>query len=518
MHRASDMGMKKAHPKLSDEKLSSGQFNTSVLVSFCLLLFWTGASGVVIAASSLFLQQACGDVGLDPAISNRNGSDGGCFDNKSNSTQHDLYTRAQSGAATSLFAFTVVTGIASLLSCPAFGALADAQGRKVALCITLLCACLSNLTVAVLQVRTYMLIAVGAFNFGGGPYAVVGTAFSVIADVSPTLPVKIRAKIFGRVEACLWFGLLIGPVATGAIVDRFGSRHAFVFLAIPPFVAACLILTCFAETLEQRRPICWARCNPLGSLHIFTTNRAAMKMALVVLPACIAIVGHSVIMPLYCYDVYTWTAQKAGVLQTIEFGSNALGLLVVLPTLARVMPAKWIIIIANFAGLITYSAEGLVSSETLFFVCAGSVLLNGLYFPIVRAAVSKLFGPQKYGESLGAVATLQQLAQTIAAIAFPRMYSSLLHVNANIPEIVTDDFGPRLVFGLIPGGCAALAFIASCTLPTIETIQCVDDSSDSEDVAAHGDVDSAVSSTLGGNIQEQRPLLSSKFSFTGEDA
>eukprot|EP00041_Stephanoeca_diplocostata_P019196 m.408837 g.408837 ORF g.408837 m.408837 type:complete len:339 (-) comp21238_c0_seq13:747-1763(-) len=249
MHRASDMGMKKAHPKLSDEKLSSGQFNTSVLVSFCLLLFWTGASGVVIAASSLFLQQACGDVGLDPAISNRNGSDGGCFDNKSNSTQHDLYTRAQSGAATSLFAFTVVTGIASLLSCPAFGALADAQGRKVALCITLLCACLSNLTVAVLQVRTYMLIAVGAFNFGGGPYAVVGTAFSVIADVSPTLPVKIRAKIFGRVEACLWFGLLIGPVATGAIVDRFGSRHAFVFLAIPSFVAACLILTCFAETL-----------------------------------------------------------------------------------------------------------------------------------------------------------------------------------------------------------------------------------------------------------------------------
>lgn len=84
-----------------------------------------------------------------------------------------------------------------------------------------------------------------------------------------------------------------------------------------------------------------------------------------------------------------------------------------------------------------------------------------------RSTVSKIFGPAKYGESLCAVATLQQFAQTVAIIVFPHVYSAVLTMDITIDGIIENNFGPRLVFGLIPACGALLALLAAWSLPPL---------------------------------------------------
>jgi hypothetical protein len=48
--------------------------------------------------------------------------------------------------------------------------------------------------------------------------------------------------------------------------------------------------------------------------------------------------------------------------------------------------------------------------------------MNGLYFPVVRTQIAKIFGADNYGTSLAAVATIQQLTQIVAPIIFTFVY------------------------------------------------------------------------------------------------
>eukprot|EP00041_Stephanoeca_diplocostata_P008251 m.119780 g.119780 ORF g.119780 m.119780 type:complete len:355 (+) comp17243_c2_seq13:215-1279(+) len=287
---------------------------TQVLVSVVLLLFWLSAAGVVLVYSSFFLDRECQAVGLDSSIHKRIDHDGGCFDNKSNLTQHRLYTNAQSRASAKLGTYSIVSGIANLASVPAFGALADCKGRKIALCTTLLLNAFASLAVALLNEDLYIFIAAGVFNLGGGSYAVVGTGFSIIADVTPHLTIKQRAKVFGFVEATLWVGLLIGPVAAGALIARIGPHRTFFFLALTPFLAAALMLMVFRETLVSRKPIVWSRCNPVVSIYFLTTNPYSLRVSIMVLFAFFGGIGHTVVLPLYCYNVLSMQPQQTGFL------------------------------------------------------------------------------------------------------------------------------------------------------------------------------------------------------------
>eukprot|EP00041_Stephanoeca_diplocostata_P008254 m.120121 g.120121 ORF g.120121 m.120121 type:complete len:486 (+) comp17243_c2_seq29:215-1672(+) len=359
---------------------------TQVLVSVVLLLFWLSAAGVVLVYSSFFLDRECQAVGLDSSIHKRIDHDGGCFDNKSNLTQHRLYTNAQSRASAKLGTYSIVSGIANLASVPAFGALADCKGRKIALCTTLLLNAFASLAVALLNEDLYIFIAAGVFNLGGGSYAVVGTGFSIIADVTPHLTIKQRAKVFGFVEATLWVGLLIGPVAAGALIARIGPHRTFFFLALTPFLAAALMLMVFRETLVSRKPIVWSRCNPVVSIYFLTTNPYSLRVSIMVLFAFFGGIGHTVVLPLYCYNVLSMQPQQTGFLQTAEYASAAFGLMVVLPLLTTMVSTKGIFIIAMTSGILTYVATGLVSTHTAIYIVASCLFLNGLYFPVVRCA------------------------------------------------------------------------------------------------------------------------------------
>eukprot|EP00041_Stephanoeca_diplocostata_P008255 m.120265 g.120265 ORF g.120265 m.120265 type:complete len:180 (+) comp17243_c2_seq36:1880-2419(+) len=155
------------------------------------------------------------------------------------------------------------------------------------------------------------------------------------------------------------------------------------------------------------------------------------------------------------------------------------------------------------------------------FSTDSTFLLSGAHVPLLthstlaslpcayrgRSTVSKIFGPSKYGESLCAVATLQQLAQTVAVIVFPHLYSSVLSMDTTVHGIIQDNFGPRLVFGLIPACGALLALLAAFSLPTLNHLGEISLATGTRPAGAP----LVEGSVLGGSVQhvavEQRALL-----------
>ena len=55
----------------------------------------------------------------------------------------------------------------------------------------------------------------GVLGVGGGPYAIVGVCFAVVADASRDAGASRRHTLFAAVEASLWLGLLVGPFGGG---------------------------------------------------------------------------------------------------------------------------------------------------------------------------------------------------------------------------------------------------------------------------------------------------------------
>jgi hypothetical protein len=83
--------------------------------------------------------------------------------------------------------------------------------------------------------------------------------------------------------------------------------------------------------------------------------------------------------------------------------------------------------------------------------------MNGLYFPVVRTQIAQIFGAENFGTSLAAVATIQQLCQLVAPVAFTSIYKA---------PWGTTKVGPiRGVVYMIAAGLAAISTICICLTP-----------------------------------------------------
>ena len=67
--------------------------------------------------------------------------------------------------------------------------------------------------------------------------------------------------------------------------------------------------------------------------------------------------------------------------------------------------------------------------------------LNGIYFPVLRTTISRVFGEAQFGAALGAVATMQQVTNTVAPSAFSLLYSQTVSLNITVPHVIDSHFG-----------------------------------------------------------------------------
>jgi len=442
------------------------------VVALGLLLFWIGTAAAWAPLSTLLLQNECTRLGLDADQCQPNAVPANC--NTTHNDTHDTYTEALAAAAQKLEVFTLVQGASNLVSCPVIGPISNSFGRKPACILVVVSGLCCALAVALISDFNGLLAATSIFGLGGGMYAFVGTSFSIVADVTCGRSAAYRARVFGMVEACLWVGLLIGPTYGGLLADTFGPQKAYLFISIP-FVLCLVVLTLvLPETVppSQRAPFAWKVANPVGALHLLTTDRTALFLASMCFLALTGSAGGIAVLPLYCQSQFSgWKAKQVGYLMTIMFASSGVGLAVVLPVLIRVFSAKWAVVSSMCASIVTWVAAGLVNHGTQLIIVMCSFSLNGLYFPILRTTIAGIFGPKKHALALGAVATLQQVTATVAPPVFTRIYQDTLHWNVTITGVVEDNFGPRFSFAFLCSALTTLAVFFALLLPNLEEEQ-----------------------------------------------
>ena len=150
---------------------------------------------------------------------------------------------------------------------------------------------------------------------------------------------------------------------------------------------------------------------------------------------------------------------------TIMFASSGFGLAIILPILIRIFSAKWAVVVSMGASVVTWLAAGMAQEGIQLIIVMCSFPLNGLYFPVLRTTIAGIFGPERHSLALGAVATLQQVTQTIAPPAFTKIYGETLNLNATIPYLAPNNFGPRLSFAYL---CSAFSVSACAMKQTLQ--------------------------------------------------
>lgn len=140
--------------------------------------------------------------------------------------------------------------LATVISTPIFGKLADLYGRKlmftIGTVIFLIGSMLSGLSQSMEQLVLFRLIQ------GIGAGALTTIPFTIIGDI---FEFELRAKIQGWISSVWGIAGIIGPLAGGFIVDTI-SWHWIFFLNLPFGIFALILLwTSLKEQLERKKQI-----------------------------------------------------------------------------------------------------------------------------------------------------------------------------------------------------------------------------------------------------------------------
>jgi len=156
-------------------------------------------------------------------------------------------------------------GAMQFLFAPALGMLSDRYGRRPVLLISLLCAALDYVMMALAPSLIFLYIGRMISGITGANFT---AATAYIADVSP--PEK-RAQNFGLIGAAFGVGFVIGPALGGILGDWMGPRFPFwvaAGLCFANFLYGWFILPESHKPENRRQSLTLREANPIGVLRV----------------------------------------------------------------------------------------------------------------------------------------------------------------------------------------------------------------------------------------------------------
>jgi DHA1 family tetracycline resistance protein-like MFS transporter len=373
----------------------------------------------------------------------------------------DAYLQAAAAAASFFAVYSLSLGLLQVLMCAFYGVISDAYGRRLVLILPQIGGALSALSLVLFDDDLTLCIIAGCCSALGGQYVTNHAAMSTLADMTQRATPAERSKVFGMVEAMNWGGLLVGPLLGGVLADALGNTSVFIIIASLNVANICVTFFTYKETLEpeRRRPFQWSRGNPLAALGLFFHSQPALCLGGLFFGGMFSMTGASNIMGLYAMNAAGFGQLDLGLMGTFMLGSGCLGLLFVLPCLAKYMKLTHVMTISLFWQAIIWLVMSVSRTKVAIFVVLGCCVLNAVYFPIVRAGLTNIFGKRRYGEALAAIGTLEQGCDMLGKVAFNSLYSATQHVTFNIGPLTMGCISFPICSGIALIGAAFSLFL-----------------------------------------------------------
>ena len=322
-----------------------------------------------------------------------------------------------------LAAFSVM----QFLCAPLLGALSDRFGRRPVLLMALAGMCLNYLLLAWAPSLAWLFVG---RVIAGATAASYSTATAYIADVTPP---EQRAQRFGLVGAMFGLGFVAGP-ALGGLLGSYDLRAPFLVSAalagINMLYAALVLPESLAPAL--RRPISWARANPVGSIRVLAADASYRRLAFAWCCTWFALGALQSAFVLANDLRLGWGEQQNGLALTVVGVGSALvqGLLV-----RRLVP--WLG--ERRAALIGYALSAL-AYLAFAFAWTAPILLLGIVLqafgaisgPAVQSLLSARAATDEQGQLQGALASVQGLTAIVAPLAAGWVFSVFANPSAPV--------------------------------------------------------------------------------------
>jgi MFS transporter, DHA1 family, tetracycline resistance protein len=301
---------------------------------------------------------------------------------------------------------------------PFIGALSDQFGRRPVLLVTLLALGVNYMVMA--MASTLGLIIAGRVVSGimGATWA---AANSCIAD--STAPNK-RGAAFGILAGAGAAGYVLGP-AIGGIVGEFGTRLPFALAGSLALLGALIGYFFFKETLTvtNRRPIKWARANPLGVALVMARNKSILAFLVTLFFLQLSAQAHLSIWAFYGTEKFGWSPLMSGLTVSVY------GILLVLAQsiltghaiakFGALQTAKFSLLFAVPSYLLIAMAP--TTLNMMIGVCFGAVA--GMTFPALQGIMTTKVSQNEQGELQAAIVSTIGLTAIVGPVVMTQLFS-----------------------------------------------------------------------------------------------
>ena len=331
----------------------------------------------------------------------------------------------EAAAATAVGALASTYAAMQFVFSPVLGSLSDRFGRRPILLISLFGSGLDYFAMAFAPTLTLLFITRAINGISG---ASMTTASAYVADVTP--PEK-RAAAFGMLGAAFGLGFVLGPVLGGVLGD--------IDIRLPFYVAGGLTLLNWGYglvvlpeslPLARRRPVSWARTNPVGVFAGLRRYPIAAGLAGVLFLVNVAQFALHATWVLYTGHRYHWSATEVGVSLAVV----GLGAAVVQGGLARRIIPKLgeprSIVVGLAIGALAYVGYGTATEGWMIYAIVAVASLGAIAGPAIQSMITRSVDPKEQGEIQGALTGLGSVAGVIGYSAGAAVFGYFISDHA----------------------------------------------------------------------------------------
>lgn len=396
----------------------------------------------------------------------------------------------------------IISSIGCAFSSPRMGALSDRYGRKPLLAFSALGLLFGDVISMIAGLYPHKIpvhLVLLEFAIGGITGSFVATMAIIQSYAADCSEEEARMTIFGRLHACIYLGVALGPVVGGVFVRKVGRGdmlsafyaatlcHAGFILFVLCGIAESLrhsarskpsLSIPFADTPTPPSPSesSWLSIRnifgPLAILRSPTASACPTSRRNLPLLACVDGVAFGIqlglasVLVLYSEFRFGWKTMEASLFVSITNASRAIVLTLILPAISHLATRQRfapttstdlnvrdrstnalqfsikMIRVAIFFDLLGHSGFAMASNGYLFIISGIVAAIGATVSPTAQSLMTTYVEAERIGELLGAVSLLHALARSLIPACLQLTYSLTVQT-----EPATVLWGGALLFG-----------------------------------------------------------------------